>query len=149
MLKTHEKSRFEVMNGNQIVKTSRIVVQIAEEKLYTNGSRMACFLCETVDPADYDRETAEGRALEAQKCLQDEIASHKEEMDEAEAKIAALEEMLAQARDERDKAREDARQKEEENTAFYGALVECERIFGSLPPEIERLYKDEAERGYK
>lgn len=66
-----------------------------------------------------------------------------------EAKIAALEELLAQARDERDKAREDARRSEEENTAFYAALVERERIFGSLPPEIERLYKDEAERGYK
>ena len=67
MLKTHEKSRFEVMNGNQIVKTSRIVVQIAEEKLYTNGSGMACFLCETVDPADYDRvvvETLQSRGIE-------------------------------------------------------------------------------------
>ena len=47
MLKTHEKSRFEVMNGNQIVKTSRIVVQIAEEKLYTN-----CLLYTSPSPRD-------------------------------------------------------------------------------------------------
>lgn len=149
MLKTHEKSRFEVLNGNDVRNTSRIVVQIGDEKLYTNGTGMACFLCETVAPEDYDRTTAEGRAAEAEKCLRDEIEAHRLEMEGAEAKIAALEELLAQTRDERDKAREDARRSEEENAAFYGALVECERIFGSLPPEIERLYKDEAERGYK
>lgn len=149
MLKTHEKSRFEVLNGRDIKNTSRIVVQIGEEKLYTNNSGMACFLCETVERKDYDRTTAEGRAEEAEKCLQDEIEAHRLEMEDAEAKIAALEELLALTRDERDKAREDARRSEEENAAFYGALVECKRIFGSLPPEIERLYKDEAERGYK
>lgn len=148
MFKTHEKSRIRVVCGTEKINGIKdTIVQL--EITGQIRDRHMIYLAETVDPADYDRETAEGRALEAQKCLQDEIASHKEEMDEAEAKIAALEEMLAQARDERDKAREDARQKEEENTAFYGALVECERIFGSLPPEIERLYKGEAERGYK
>lgn len=41
MFKTHEKSRFEVMNGTQIENAKRIVIQIAEEKLYTNGRGMA------------------------------------------------------------------------------------------------------------
>lgn len=149
MLKTHEKSRFEVLNERNVRDTSRIVVQIGDEKTYTNSCGTAYFLCETVAQQDYNRTTAEGRAAEAEKCLRDEIEAHRLEMEGAEAKIAALEELLAQTRDERDKAREDARRSEEENTAFYAALVECERIFGGLPPEIERLYKDEAERGYK
>lgn len=149
MLKTHEKSRFEVMSETDIKYTVRKIVQIAQGRVYKDREGKSYFICETVAPEDYDRTTAEGRAAEAEKCLRDEIKAHRLEMEGAEAKIAALEELLAQARDERDKAREDVRRSEEENTAFYAALVECERIFGSLPPEIERLYKDEAERGYK
>ena len=61
MLKTHEKSRFEVLNGTNVRDTKRIVVQIGEEKLYTNPAGMACFLCETVDPEDYNRATAQNR----------------------------------------------------------------------------------------
>ena len=60
-----------------------------------------------------------------------------------------VEELLEQERDKKERAREEARQRETENKALYSGLVECERIFGSLPPEIERLYKDEEERGYK
>lgn len=108
MLKTHEKSRFEVMNGKAIKESGRIVIQVAEEKLYTNASGMACFLCETVDPEDYNRTTAEGRAAEAEKSLQEEIEAHKIEMEEAEAKIAALEELLAEAKDAREEMRKGA-----------------------------------------
>ena len=36
MLKTHEKSRFKVLNGTSIRDTKRIIVKIGEEKLYTN-----------------------------------------------------------------------------------------------------------------
>lgn len=148
MLKTHEKSRIRPVCGTRSVKAIEdIIIQLEITGQISDGHMI--YLVETVSPADYDRETAEGRALDAQKRLQDEIANHEGEMDAAKAQIAALEEMLEQVRDERDKAREDARRSKEKNVAFYGALIECERIFGSLPPEIERLYKGEAERGYK
>lgn len=67
MLKTHEKSRFEVLNERNVRDTSRIVVQIGDEKTYTNSCGTVYFLCETVAPEDYDRTTAEGRAAEAEK----------------------------------------------------------------------------------
>ena len=148
MLKTHEKSRFEVLNGTNVRDTKRIVVQIGEEKLYTNPAGMACFLCETVDPEDYNRATAEGRAAEAEKSLQEEIEARKIEMEEAEAKIAALEELLAEAKDAREDMRKGAAEAQKENRALYEALAECRRIFGELPPEIERLLNnEEGEKG--
>lgn len=139
MFKTHEKSRFEVMNGTQIENAKRIAIQIAEEKLYTNGRGMACFLCETVDPKEYDRTTAEGRAAAAEKELVDEIEANKIEMEEAQAKIDALEELLAEAKDAREGMRNAAAAVREKNQTLYKALVECRRIFGELPPEIETL----------
>lgn len=139
MLKTHEKSRFEVLNGTNVRNTKRIVVQIGEEKLYTNPAGMACFLCETVDPEDYNRTTAEGRAAEAEKSLQEEIEAHKIETEEAQAKIDALEELLEEARDAREGMKNAAAAVREENKTLYKALVECRRIFGELPPEIETL----------
>lgn len=139
MLKTHEKSRFEVLNGTNVRDTKRIVVQIGEEKLYTNPAGMACFLCETVDPEDYNRTTAEGRAAEAEKSLQEEIEAHKIETEEAQAKIDALEELLEEARDAREGMKNAVAAVREENKTLYKALVECRRIFGELPPEIETL----------
>lgn len=139
MFKSHEKSRFEVMNGTQVENTERIVIQIEEEKLYTNGRGMACFLCETVDPKEYDRTTAEGRATAAEKELAAEIEAHKIKMEEAQAKIDALEELLAEAKDAREGMRNAAAAVREENQTLYKALVECRRIFGELPPEIETL----------
>lgn len=143
MLKTHEKSRFEVLSGTNVRDTKRIVVQIREEKLYTNPAGMACFLCETVDPEDYNRTTAEGRAAEAEKSLQEEIEAHKIETEEAQAKIDALEELLEKARDTREGMKNAAAAVREENKTLYKALVECRRIFGELPPEIERLLNNE------
>lgn len=139
MIKTHEKSRFEVLNGNNVRDTSRIVVQIGEKKLYTNPSGMACFLCETVDPKEYNRTTAEGRATAAEKELADEIEAHKIEMEEAQAKINALEELLAEAQEAREGMRNVVAAVREENQTLYKTLVECRRIFGELPPEIETL----------
>lgn len=139
MLKTHEKSRFEVLNGTNVRDTKRIVVQIGEEKLYTNPAGMACFLCETVDPEDYNRTTAEGRAAEAEKSLREEIEAHKIETEEAQAKIDALKELLEEARDAREGMKNAAAAVREENKTLYKALVECRRIFGELPPEIETL----------
>lgn len=139
MLKTHEKSRFEVMSGKSMKESERIIIQVAEEKLYTNPSGMACFLCETVKPEDYNRTTAEGRATAAEAELTAETEAHKIEMEEAQAKIAALEELLEEARDAREGMRNAVAAVREENGELYKAIVECRRIFGELPPEIETL----------
>ena len=68
--------------------------------------------------------------------------------EEAEAKIAALEELLAEAKDAREEMRKGAAEAQKENRALYEALAECRRIFGELPPEIERLLNnEEGEKG--
>lgn len=139
MFKTHEKSRFETMSEKQIKSGERIVVQISDEKQFTNNGGDMWFLCETVDPKEYDRTTAEGRAAAAEEELAAEIEAHKIEMDEAQAKITALEELLAEAQDAREQLRNANRTVHEENTVLYNALCECRRIFGDLPPEIDNL----------
>lgn len=126
MRKTHEKSRIVVMDAEEIRLTSRIVIQVQQ----IDGSQRPRFLCETVDPENYDRTAAEGRASEAEKCLQDEIEAHRIEMEEAEAKIEALEELLAQARDERDAAREDAERQRQENAPLNNTFPDAKSIFG-------------------
>lgn len=93
----------------------------------------------TVDPKEYERTTAEGRAAAAEKELADEIEAHKIEMEEAQAKIDAMEELMAEAQDAREGMRNAAAAVREENQTLYKALVECRRIFGELPPEIETL----------
>lgn len=138
MFKTHEKSRFEVMDEYAIKDETRVILQIAEEKLREYGET-TYFVCETVAMEEYDRITAEGRAAAAEKELADEIEAHKIEMEEAQAKIDALEELLAEAKDAREGMRNAAAAVREENQTLYKALVECRRIFGELPPEIETL----------
>lgn len=139
MLKTHEKSRFETMSEKQIKGGERIVVQISDEKQFTNNSGDMWFLCETVDPKEYNRTTAEGRAAAAEAELATEIEAHKMEMEEAQAKIDALEELLAEAQDKNERLRNANRTAHGENTVLYNALCECRRIFGDLPPEIDNL----------
>lgn len=129
MLKTHEKSRFEVLSGTNVRDTKRIVVQIGEEKLYTNPAGMACFLCETVDPEDYNRTTAEGRAAEAEKSLQEEIEAHKIETEEAQAKIDALEELLEKARDTREGMKNAAAAVREENGSSRTDFLLIYKVF--------------------
>lgn len=138
MFKTHEKSRFEVMDEYAIKDETRVILQIAEEKLREYGET-AYFVCETVAMEEYDRITAEGRAAAAEKELADEIEAHRIEMEEAQAKIDALEELLAEAQDAREGVRNAATAVWEENQTLYKALVECRRIFEELPPEIETL----------
>lgn len=139
MFKTHERSRFEVMNGQQIRDPGRIIVQIAEEKLYTNMQRMACFLCETVSKADFDLSTLEAKLAEVEKQLEDEAEAYRVEVQETEAKVEALEELLAEASDDRERMIVTLGEVREENMKVYNALTECRRIFGELPPEIEEL----------
>ena len=138
MLKTHEKSRIRPARGtNTVNNIKEIVIQLEATGIISDGSMI--YLIETVDPKDYKRTTAEGRAAEAEKSLQEEIEAHKIEMEEAEAKIAALEELLAETKDAREGMRKGAAKVQKENRALYEALVECRRIFGELPKEIEDL----------
>lgn len=139
MFKTHERSRFEVMNGQQIRDSERIIVQIAEEKLYTNMQGVACFLCETVSKANFDLSTLEVKLAATEKQLKDEAEAHRAELEEAEAKVEALEELLAEASDDRERMKITIGEVREENMEFFNALTECRRIFGELMSEIEGL----------
>ncbi len=138
MLKTHEKSRIRVVAGTlKADKLSGVVLQIEATGIRNGDGNI--YLVETVDPKEYERTTAEGRAAAAEKELADEIEAHKIEMEEAQAKIDAMEELLAEAQDAREGMRNAAAAVREENQTLYKALVECRRIFGELPPEIETL----------
>lgn len=127
------------MSEKEIRNQERIVVQISDEKQYTSNSGNMWFLCETVDPKDYDRTTAEGRAAAAEEELAAEIEAHKIEMEEVQAKNEALEELLEESKDAREGMRQAIKNLQEENSELYDALVECRRIFGELPEEIECL----------
>lgn len=138
MLKTHEKSRIRVVAGTlKADELSGVVLQIEATGIRNGDGNI--YLVETVDPKEYERTTAEGRAAAAEKELADEIEAHKIEMEEAQAKIDAMEELLAEAQDAREGMRNAAAAVREENQTLYKALVECRRIFGELPPEIETL----------
>lgn len=138
MLKTHEKSRIRVVAGTlKADELSSVVLQIEATGIRNGDGNI--YLVETVDPKEYERTTAEGRAAAAEKELADEIEAHKIEMEEAQAKIDAMEELLAEAQDAREGMRNAAAAVREENQTLYKALVECRRIFGELPPEIETL----------
>lgn len=138
MLKTHEKSRIRTVRGtNAVNNIKEIIIQLETTERTSDGNMV--YLVETVDPEDYDRKTAEGRAAEAEKSLQEEIEANKIETEEAEAKIAALEELLAEAKDAREGMRKARERTLNENQKLYSAIVECRRIFGELPKEIEDL----------
>ena len=138
MLKTHEKSRIYPVRGSYAAeKIKEVVLQMEPTQLQSNGNYV--YLVETVSREEYDRTTAEGRAAAAEAELAAEIEAHKIEMDEAQAKIDALEELLAEAQDVRKQLRNANRTVHEENTVLYNALCECRRIFGDLPPEIDNL----------
>lgn len=138
MLKTHEKSRIRVVAGTlKADRLSGVVLQIEATGIRNGDGNI--YLVETVDPKEYDRTTAEGRAAAAEKELTDETEAHKIEMEEAQAKIDALEELLEEAQDAREGMRNAVAAVREENQTLYKALVECRRIFGELPPEIETL----------
>ena len=138
MLKTHEKSRIYPVRGSYAAEEIKeIVLQMEPTQLQSNGNYV--YLVETVSREEYNRTTAEGRAAAAEAELAAEIEAHKMEMDEAQAKIDALEELLAEAQDVREQLRNANRTVHEENTVLYNALCECRRIFGDLPPEIDNL----------
>lgn len=138
MLKTHEKSRiYPVRGAFAAEEITDIVLQMEATGVLSEGNYV--YLVETVSKEEYDRTTAEGREAAAEAELAAEIEAHKMEMDEAQAKIDALEELLAEAQDKNERLRNANRTAHGENTVLYNALCECRRIFGDLPPEIDNL----------
>lgn len=138
MLKTHEKSRLRVVVGTAHISSGSDIILQIEQTPERSGNGIV-YLVESVSEAEYNRTTAEGRAAAAEAELAAEIEAHKMEMDEAQAKIDALEELLAETQDAREQLRNVNRTVHEENTVLYNALCECRRIFGDLPPEIDNL----------
>ena len=142
MKKTHEKSCIYAVTGTDNVKN--IKKTVLQMEATGNTSRgMLVYLVETVAAEDYDRTTAEGRAAAAEKELKEYKEAFYETTDNLNAEKEALEELLEQERD----AGRNYRRKLDEATQEYAelrkALIECRRIFGELPPEIERLLNDE------
>lgn len=150
MVRTHEKSRIYAVVGTLNVKNfDKVVLQI-EATGQKNGDGFI-YLVETVSAEDYDRTTAEGRAAAAEKELEEYKKAFFETTDNLNAEKEALEEMLAQARDAGGNYRRKLNEAKQENAELYKALTECRRIFGELPPEIERLLnggEGEKEHGY-
>ena len=127
MKKTHEKSRIYTVTGTAKLKNpEKVVLQIeATGQRNTDGF---IYLVESVDAEDYDRTT-------------DNLNAEKE----------ALEELLEQARDVGGNYRRKLNEAAQENAELRKALIECRRIFGELPPEIERLLNNkegEKDNGY-
>lgn len=137
MFKTHEKSRFEYMRVDCMEKSERIILQVEQCERVSGCVQMA--LVETVSKADFDISTIEAKLAAVEKQLEDEAEAHRAELEEAEAKVEALEELLAEASDDRERMKITIGEVREENMEFFNALTECRRIFGELPPEIEEL----------
>ena len=120
MVKTHEKSRIYAVVGTDNVKNIEKVVLQMEATGQISGGYLI-YLVETVAAEDYDRTTAEGRAAAAEK----ELKEYKEAFFETTDNLNAEKEAP------------------QENAELRKALIECRRIFGELPPEIERLLNNE------
>lgn len=142
MKKTHEKSRIYTVAGTAKLKnTEKVVLQI-EATGQRNGDGFI-YLVESVAAEDYDRTTAEGRAAAAEKELEEYKREFSETTDNLNAEKEALEELLEQARDAGGNYRRKLDEAAQENAELRKALTECRRIFGELPPEIERLLNNE------
>lgn len=137
MFKTHEKSRFEHMRVENMEGTARIILQVEQCERVSGCAQMA--IVETVSKADFDLSTLETKLAAAEKQLEDEAEAHRAEVEEAGAKAEALEELLAEASDERERMKITIGEVREENMELFNALTECRRIFGELPLEIEKL----------
>lgn len=142
MKKTHEKSSIYAVTGTDSVKNIKKTVLQMEATGYTSGG-MLVYLVETVAAEDYDRTTAEGRAAAAEKELKEYKEAFFETTDNLNAEKEALEELLEQERDAGRNCRRKLNEAAQEYAELRKALIECRRIFGELPPEIEKLLNDE------
>ena len=142
MKKTHEKSSIYAVTGTDNVKNIKKTVLQMEATGQTSGG-MLVYLVETVAAEDYDRTTAEGRAAAAEKELKEYKEAFFETTDNLNAEKEALEELLEQERDVSHNYRRKLDEVTQEYAELRRALIECRRIFGELPPEIERLLNNE------
>lgn len=142
MKKTHEKSSIYTVTGTDSVKNIKKAVLQMEATGHTSGG-MFVYLVETVAAEDYDRTTAEGRAAAAEKELKEYKEAFFETTDNPNAEKEALEELLEQERDAGRNCRRKLNEAAQEYAELRKALIECRRIFGELPPEIEKLLNDE------
>ena len=142
MKKTHEKSSIYAVTGTDSVKNIKKTVLQMEAPGHTSGG-MLVYLVETVAAEDYDRTTAEGRAAAAEKELKEYKEAFFETTDNLNAEKEALEELLEQERDAGRNCRRKLNEAAQEYAELRKALIECRRIFGELPPEIEKLLNDE------
>lgn len=148
MVKTHEKSHIYAVVGTDNVKNIEKVVLQMEATGQISGGYLI-YLVETVSVKDYDRTTAEGRAAAAEKELKEYKEAFFETTDNLNAEKEALEELLEQERDANHNYRRKLDEAVQEYAELRKALIECRRIFGELPPEIERLLNDEeGEKGH-
>ena len=141
MLKTHEKSRIYPVKGTAHAKGITEVVLQMEQAPLTSANEIV-YLVETVSETEYNRTTAEGRAAAAEEELAAEIEAHEIEMNEAQAKIDALEELLAQTRTEKTEIRDNWAKTSEDLRTLHRALIECKRVFNGLPAEIEETMEN-------
>ena len=142
MKKTHEKSRIYTVAGTAKLKNPEKVVLQIEATGQRNGDGFI-YLVESVAVEDYDRTTAEGRAAAAEKELKEYKEAFFETTDNLNAEKEALEELLEQERDAGRNCSRKLNEAAQEYAELRKALIECCRIFGELPPEIEKLLNDE------
>lgn len=142
MKKTHEKSRIYTVIGTAKLKNPKKVVLQIEATGQRNGDGFI-YLVESVAAEDYDRTTAEGRAAAAEKELKEYKEAFFETTDNLNAEKEALKELLEQERDAGHNYRRKLDEAVQEYAELRKALIECRRIFGELPPEIEKLLNDE------
>lgn len=142
MKKTHEKSCIYTVVGTAKLKNPEKVVLQIEATGQRNGDGFI-YLVESVAAEDYDRTTAEGRAAAVEKELKEYKEAFFETTDNLNAKKEALEELLEQERDVGRNYRRKLDEAAREYAELRKTLIECRRIFGELPPEIERLLNNE------
>lgn len=142
MKKTHEKSRIYTVAGTAKLKNPKKVVLQIEATGQRNNDGFI-YLVESVAAEDYDRTAAEGRAAAAEKELKEYKEAFFETTDNLNAEKEALEELLEQERDTGRNYRKKLNEAAQEYAELRKALIECRRIFGELPPEIERLLNNE------
>lgn len=142
MKKTHEKSHIYTVAGTAKLKNAeKVVLQIEATGQRNNDGFI--YLVESVAAEDYDRTAAEGRAAAAEKELKEYKEAFYKTTDNLNAEKEALEELLEQERDAGGNYRRKLEEAAQENAELRKALIECRRIFGELPQEIERLLNNE------
>lgn len=139
MHKIHEKSSFEYCRADYLDTLQvqgRVILQIEQcERIDEKMKQMV--IVETVCQAEHEKTTTETQICEAY-----------ERAEEAQARSEAFEEMLEQQRDWTREKEVEVIRIGEENQKLYEALVECRRIFGTLPTEIEELLEGDLNNVY-